>query len=216
MDLRPPHLVKLPDLKQHLMISGDKGREDYDYFLGQLAFPQKSSMGGKDDKARKKEKERVRRQLTAAKYAERHQGEFSGTSPPPRRSIDPTMTISEANMIKSPRQCALAKSETTSSIFSSTESSQSSGTESEWETPLRVKRELSKKPEHLTLQLPAKKIPKLLAATSTSTKTSIRHELKIVSTPVEAGGGDIGDASLSVQTIHRQRKAATRERERRI
>ena len=84
--------------------------------------------------------------------------------------------------------------------------------DAEWKPPLRFARQLSKKPEHVTLTLPAKQIPKLLAGTSTATKTSVRQEMKIVSTVFEAGGGDIADASLSVSTIHRQRKVGVTSR----
>ena len=64
----------------------------------------------------------------------------------------------------------------------------------------------SKVPDEVTLRLPSRCIPTVLAATSTTTKTSNRNELKLVSTLFKAGGADINKASLSISTIHRQRK----------
>ena len=95
-----------------------------------------------------------------------------------------------------------------SSTQSSTPTSlENSSSEEDLNLPLRLERELTKKPEELTLTLPSKKIPELLAGTNTVTKTNTRNELKIVSTLLKAGG-DISDASCSVSTIYRQRKAA--------
>ena len=45
-----------------------------------------------------------------------------------------------------------------------------------------------------------------MACASTATKTSIRHEFKLISTLLKAGGADIHEASLSVSTIYRQRR----------
>ena len=115
--------------------------------------------------------------------------------------------ISEENVIeKTKRQCA-TKSIVTE-ITSSDEECQISvnSSDDEWEIPLRKKRELARKPTEVTLTLPAKSIPTLLAATSTTTKTSSRNELKLVSTLFKAGGADLNDASLSVTTIKRQRR----------
>ena len=58
----------------------------------------------------------------------------------------------------------------------------------------------------MTLHLPSRSIPTVLAATSTTTKTSNRNELKLVSTLFKAGGADLNKATLSVSTIYRQRK----------
>ena len=64
------------------------------------------------------------------------------------------------------------------------------------------------KPDNFTITLPSKKIPTLLASTSTTTKTSPRNELKLVSTILKAGGADLNQTSFSVSTIQRQRKTA--------
>ena len=62
------------------------------------------------------------------------------------------------------------------------------------------------RPKTLSLTLPLAKIPSLLADTSTTTRTSIRNEMKIASTLISAGGGNIDDVSQSPATIYRQRK----------
>ena len=70
-----------------------------------------------------------------------------------------------------------------------------------------AKRKLRQRPKSITLTLPAQQLPTILARTSTVTKTSARHELKIVSTLLQAGDADINNVSLSKSTIHRQRKS---------
>ena len=51
-----------------------------------------------------------------------------------------------------------------------------------WELPYREKRRLDAKAENITLTLPSRSIPSLMAATSTVTKTSTRQELKLTAT----------------------------------
>ena len=77
----------------------------------------------------------------------------------------------------------------------------------DWQLPPLAKRKLREKPKTVTLTLPAKEIPTLLASTSTVTKTSTRHELKLVSTMLVSGGADLNNVSLSKSTIYRQRKS---------
>ena len=67
------------------------------------------------------------------------------------------------------------------------------------------------KPKTLSLTLPRAKIPSLLADTSTTTRTSIRNEMKITSTLISAGGGSIDDVSQSPATIFRQRKTTIKK-----
>ena len=71
-----------------------------------------------------------------------------------------------------------------------------------------IEERAKEKTEAITLNLPSKCIPTILADTCTTMKTSSRNELKIVSTLLKAGGADMNEASLSVSTIRRQRKAA--------
>ena len=111
--------------------------------------------------------------------------------------------------MKSSRQCTLKEKINVGSISStSQEESSTDSNDEEWNLPLRFERSLIKKTETVTLTLPTKKIPELLAGTSTVTKTSARNEMKVVSTIFKAAGADINDASVSVSTIKRQRKTA--------
>ena len=58
------------------------------------------------------------------------------------------------------------------------------------------------KTDKLTLALPSRQIPSIHSSTST------RHELKLVSILLKAGGANIHEASVSVSTIHRQRRSS--------
>ena len=69
---------------------------------------------------------------------------------------------------------------------------------------MRAKRRLQQQPDTITLTLPAQKLPSVFAKTSVVTKNSGRQELKILSTLIKEGGGDINDTSLSLSTIQRQ------------
>ena len=75
-----------------------------------------------------------------------------------------------------------------------------------WELPYREKRRLDAKAENITLTLPSRSIPSLMAATSTVTKTSTRQELKRTARMFNAGCADINEVSLSQSTIYRQRR----------
>ena len=77
----------------------------------------------------------------------------------------------------------------------------------DWQLPPLAQRKLRERPKTVTLKLPAKELPTLLASTSTVTKTSTRHELKLVSTLLVSGGADLNNVSLSTSTIYRQRKS---------
>ena len=76
-----------------------------------------------------------------------------------------------------------------------------------WQLPPRALRKLRARPKSVTLTLPAQEIPALLSSTSTVTKTSTRHELKLMSTLLKAGGADITSISMRISTIHRQRRS---------
>ena len=62
-----------------------------------------------------------------------------------------------------------------------------------------------------SIELPKRKLPTLLASTSTATKSSIRQELKLTSTILKAGEVQMGDISQSASTIYRQRRSAVKE-----
>ena len=61
-----------------------------------------------------------------------------------------------------------------------------------------------------SIELPKRKLPTLLASTSTATKTPICQELKLTSTTLKAGGVQMGDISQSASTIYRQQRSAVR------
>ena len=63
------------------------------------------------------------------------------------------------------------------------------------------------RPETVTLVLPAQKLPSVMAKTSVVTRTSGRHELKIMSTLIKSGGAEINATNLSLSTIQRQRRS---------
>lgn len=56
--------------------------------------------------------------------------------------------------------------------------------------PLQRRREMARKTDNVTLTLPAKSILKVVAATCTITKKSIRNKMKVVKTLLKAGYPD--------------------------
>ncbi len=78
--------------------------------------------------------------------------------------------------------------------------------DADWPLPLRLLKELKRKPDKVKLKLKAKKIPSLLAQFSVANRISIREELKVVASILRLGGADIMETSLSTSTIYRQRK----------
>lgn len=56
--------------------------------------------------------------------------------------------------------------------------------------PLQSRREMTRKTDNVTLTLPAKSIVKVLAATCTITKKSIRNKMKVVKTLLKDGYPD--------------------------
>ena len=72
--------------------------------------------------------------------------------------------------------------------------------------PVRYEKEQTKRPEFVTLNLPTRAIPEVLAKTNTATQTSPRVELKQTATLLQAGGASINDVTLSTSTIRRKRK----------
>jgi hypothetical protein len=75
----------------------------------------------------------------------------------------------------------------------------------DWTLTLRLLREQTQKPESITLTLPAKSIPSLLAKCTVVNRISLRLELKVIASLLKAGGANILDTSLSKSTVHRQR-----------
>ena len=206
LDLRPSFASTLPDLKKHLCSSGNAlYMKDYEFFKGQMSFPQTGSISStKDVDEHRKGKHREQKKSNASLFAEKHKGIDTKAAP---KSDDKTQVCKSNIIIKSLRECTVGSVPVVDAIDES-----ETLREEEWKPPLRFARKLSKKTEKVRLELPSKGIPMLLAGTSTSTKTSIRHEFKLTTTIFEAGDGDISDASISPSTIWRQRKKAVVDR----
>ena len=64
--------------------------------------------------------------------------------------------------------------------------------------PTMVHIKINEKLKTVSLNLPARGILVILANTSTVTKISTQHELKLVLTLLKAGGADINSTNLSV------------------
>lgn len=208
LDFRPADCQTLASLKQVLEKTNKLNwREDYAFFKGQMKYPQEGTMTAHVDTILKRKIERKSiKDAKAAAYVERNCGESSISQPQGSEGSSSSHTgISSENIIdKSKRQCSLEQVVTRTS---DSENEVDVSSDEDWQVPLRKQREMARKPEIVTLNLPAKQIPSILAATMTTTKTSNRNELKIVSTLFKAGGADLNDASISFPTIHRHRKA---------
>ena len=81
----------------------------------------------------------------------------------------------------------------------------------EWQPSYYLKHQLGLPASEITIKLPRKIIPSLLASTSTTTHTSLRQEMKLTSTLLKAGGVDLNALSYSTPTIYRQRKSTIQE-----
>ena len=166
LDLRPTQNRSLSSLRDYLKMA--EWEEDYKLFKGQLKHPQTGTISStKDVQLQKKVQKTAPRQAKASSYIERNQDELSASTSSnvtPKNVFD---DVCEDNilLVKSHRQCTLK--ETTEEGNSTQENSSS---EEDWNLPLRLERVLTKKTEELTLTLPSKKIPELLAGTNTVTK----------------------------------------------
>ena len=213
LDFRPVNCRSLSTLKVVLKKNDPVNwSNDFDFMEGQLKYPQTTSMSQNTDSILAQRVQiREERAAKASIYKEKNQGEHSCTTDLSNQTISKTTfsksSISEENVIeKTKRQC------TSRTIVTQVDSSDDDTqliqdtSDDEWELPLRKKREIARKPVDVTLTLPAKSIPTVLAATCTTTRTSSRNEMKLVSTLLKAGGADLNNVSLSVSTIKRQRR----------
>lgn len=213
LDIRPISLQNLPALENHLKTSGNsKWREDYDFFIGQCEFPQRTKTSSSVDKIHeKKVKVKASRQEKQRVFAEKNAGEFSA---PTNSSSQSSSSMSDCNNVEfftqlRPRKSAVtAKQQITKVVTTSGgETSDEDDGDRDWDLPVREKRRQRQRPNTITLTLPAKDIPSVLAKTSVVTKTSLRHELKIVSTLIKEGGANIEEAVISVSTVQRRRRS---------
>ena len=213
-DVRPENLLDDQSLLCHLKrYSSSCWFEESQFFAGQLNHPQTSSILTTTDvkKARKDEGEAAKR--------EQYRLDSSPSPSPTNKSVKNTRTRRSAN-------CTITRCHSTNKTNSESETNGDDEilladftkfptddvdveADDVWEPSTWQKHVLKKK--DVTLQFPARKLPSILACTSTTTKTSICQELKLTATLIKAGGGDIDELSLSVSTIYRQRKHAVTE-----
>ena len=163
----------------------------------------------KDDNLRKRVEIKVAKEAMAFSFMEKNKGLSLLNQHPTesKASFSHTMISGDNVLEKKTRQSQCSSKLIPSEDCSSQDKLSHINSDEDWDVPLRLKRELKKKTETITLNLPSKCIPTILADTCT-TKTSSRNKLKIVSTLFKAGGADMNEASLSVSTIRRQREAA--------
>ena len=222
-DVRPEYLLDDQSLLCHLTrYSSSCWFEESQFFAGQLNHPQTSSILIMTDvkKAKKDEGKAAKRE----KF-EQYRLDSSPSPSPSNKSVKKTRTRSSANCTITSQQDAIQQTKRIQSqkLNFATETDGDDEipladftkfptddvdveADDVWEPSTWQKHVLKKK--DVTLQFPARKLPSILACTSTTTKTSIRQELKLTATLIKAGGGDIDEVSQSVSTIDRQRKHA--------
>ena len=167
----------------------------------------------KDDNLRKRVEMKVAKEAKAFSFMEKNKGLslLNQHATESKASFSHTMISGDNVLEKKTRQSQCSSKLIPSGDCSSQDELSHIDSDEDWDVPLRLKRErereLKKQTETITLNLPSKCIPTILADTCTTTKTSSRNELKIVSTLFKAGCADMNEASLSVSTIRRQRKA---------
>ena len=164
----------------------------------------------KDDNLRKRVEMKVAKEAKAFSFMEKNKGLsfLNQHATESKASFSHTMISGDNVLEKKKHQSQCSSKLIPSEDCSSQDELSHIDSDEDWDVPLRSKRELKKKTETITLNLPSTCIPTILAGTCTTTKTSSRNELKIVATLFKAGGADMNEARLSVSTIRRQRKAA--------
>ena len=78
----------------------------------------------------------------------------------------------------------------------------------EWELPLQKRREMTRKPDNVTLSLPKKSILTILAASCT--------KLKLVTKLFKAVGADLNDDSLNISVTKKNTKAKLMQKDQRF
>ena len=208
LDLRPNELMELSVFEKALTHRGFDGWEaDIAFFKGQLVYPQKMTMStNRDMVLHKRIKKRQERSNKRALYNENNCGDgvSCSYSTSTTTSTSSRSGINTENIVTDPRRKAFARAH--ANIADQQVNKDVIPDDPEWELPYREARRQRARPDEITITLPAKEIPTLMAGASTATKTSIRLELKLLSTILKAGGADINEASLSISTIFRQRR----------
>ena len=221
-DVRPTSLLPSDALVAHLKrFSCSCWEEELAFFIGQTQHPQTTCITTQIDLLKKMKDDK---KLTkAAKYTE-YKSKHKDTSPE-ETSTPATTTcrrksanaaISEQDIVspsaKRTQRKTLCKSY---DVNEEVENSDDwSSTDQEWKPKLW--KQYAAEDKFVSLNLPAKSIPSLLASVSTISKTSIRQELKLTSTLLKEGGTDLSKTSQSVSTVHRQRKLSVKEEAKKI
>ena len=217
LDLRTNECMDLDKLEGELKASGNtEWKKDLDFFKGQMMVPQTGFMSPIKDKVLdKKVKSRTSKAFKAQLYAEKNKSDFTcTTSYASLSATSSTFGITKENIVLEKSRKA---AEATEAKIVEVQKLEAEGeineheqlavkNDPDWQLPSRELRRLSAKPQNITITLPSREIPTIMACASTATKTSPRLEMKLMSTVLKAGGVDINDASLSVSTIYRQRK----------
>ena len=182
LDIRPRSLQILSALKSNLQSSGNAAwLSDYNFFKGQCMFPQTTTMSHTvDGLMQKKLKEKTRRETNRQSFAQKNACNFPGgtstiVSPPQKLRSVVSDVIEENILPRGPRQSAATARDKNSVLLEEEEDVPTVSRERveveepDWELPPREKRRLRKRPETITLTLPAKKLPTILAKTSVVT-----------------------------------------------
>ena len=206
-DLRPSNLLTEESLKNYLMkYSYLSWSEELGFVVGQLNHnPQTSSITSTTDHVQglvDQEKEKIAAKAEIYKLNNSMEIIEEESSSSQRISANQAILQQEEVIICEKRKHLRKHYGNLESVCETAEAEN----DEDWQPSAWEKHERKKK--EITLNLPAKKIPSLLSSISTITKTSIRQELKITATLLNAAGADISETSQSIPTVYRQRKAA--------
>ena len=204
-DIRPKNLCTDDSLRNYLRKhSTSCWSEEFDFFIGQLRHPQFSTIFNIQDKRKAENDKKAERAAMSLIYFLNNSfnsEETSSSQGSKRRSANDMISSQDSVplLTKRSHKQDMCKS-TDSDIVADNESD--GIVADEWQPSAWQK--YKEKSNDIVLKLPGKKIPTLLASVSTTTKTSIHQELKIIATLLNAGGADINKASQSVSTVYRQ------------
>ena len=203
-DLRPANLLTDEALKIYLKKhSCVTWAEEWSFFSGQLNHPQTSSITSVTDRVQEKiDQEKAKRAESRDSYKLNNSIDTTGESSSKRLSANQKILLQDGLIIPTKRRHHYVDSKTD-------DETEEVENDEDWQPSTWEKYKMKKR--EISLNLPANKIPSLLSSVSTISKISIRQELKMTATLLNAGGGDITEASQSVSTVYRQRKAAVTE-----
>ena len=193
-------------------------QQDYDFLVGMMKIPQVGRIDNKIDCEDVERQGRYRkRKQSIESYYNRNRLDTSVSSEPDLNTS--SITPSKLLQALDPSDIIGSKLARTDVSYPDTDSdSDSDDNDSEGESlgctpcdsdyipPLRYTRSQTRRPDTVSINLPTRTIPEMLARTSTTIRTSIRQELKTSATMLQGGGASILDVTMSISTIHRNRK----------